>query len=432
MRVEIPERVLSCQMTVKERMQLRPLLLVCVAVVSAIISGFHLYLVSSRGQRYISVALEIPVESRTNLELNIQSVQEIGNQLVGGEVLEHKDGESGIVSHSNVEEVPKDLNLSLVVNNGTNIELGILEEEEEVGKLEEGDEEEYEVLLDTGEYELEEKDMDKEEEEERESVAPQTQREKRRYKKKRGDHTTARLPAITQPTVLATTVGNTELLVRERTMEREGEKRESVAPQTQREKRRYKKKRGDHTTARLPAVTQPTVLATTVGNTELLVRERTMEREGEVERATAGIVKNRGPHVVSKEDYYVKHATSTYQPPTTHTHHHHHNITRTPSQCSHPPCLQYLSAQERYIFNKCQKRTITKVSHGVPACKCRFRNGVGKKRAAIVSLPGSGNTWIRGLLEKASGLCTGKTATPRWAQTVCAIYMQAQFTVTEV
>ena len=374
MRVEIPERVLSCQMTVKERMQLRPLLLVCVAVVSAIISGFHLYLVSSRGQRYISVALEIPVESRTNLELNIQSVQEIGNQLVGREVLEHNDGESGIVSHSNVEEVPKDLNLSLVVNNGTKIELGILEEEEEVGKLEEGDEEEYEVLLDTGEYELEEKDMDKEEEEERESVAPQTQRKKRRYKKKRGDHTTARLPAITQPTVLATTVGNTELLV----------------------------------------------------------RERTMEREGEVERATAGIVKNRGPHVVSKEDYYAKHATSTYQPPTTHTHHHHHNITRTPSQCSHPPCLQYLSAQERYIFNKCQKRTITKVSHGVPACKCKFRNGVGKKRAAIVSLPGSGNTWIRGLLEKASGLCTGKTATPRWAQTVCAIYMQAQFTVTEV
>ena len=33
----------------------------------------------------------------------------------------------------------------------------------------------------------------------------------------------------------------------------------------------------------------------------------------------------------------------------------------------------------------------------------------GSKRAAVAlaSHPGSGNTWVRGLLEKATGICTG-------------------------
>ena len=34
-------------------------------------------------------------------------------------------------------------------------------------------------------------------------------------------------------------------------------------------------------------------------------------------------------------------------------------------------------------------------------------NGEGRKRVGLVSLPGSGNTWVRGLLEKATGICTG-------------------------
>ena len=34
-------------------------------------------------------------------------------------------------------------------------------------------------------------------------------------------------------------------------------------------------------------------------------------------------------------------------------------------------------------------------------------NGDGKPVVALVSLPGSGNTWVRGLLQKATGVCTG-------------------------
>ena len=35
-------------------------------------------------------------------------------------------------------------------------------------------------------------------------------------------------------------------------------------------------------------------------------------------------------------------------------------------------------------------------------------NGTGRAAVALVSFPGSGNTWVRGLLEQASGICTGK------------------------
>ena len=34
-------------------------------------------------------------------------------------------------------------------------------------------------------------------------------------------------------------------------------------------------------------------------------------------------------------------------------------------------------------------------------------NGSRRSEVALVSYPGSGNTWTRGLLEKATGVCTG-------------------------
>ena len=39
---------------------------------------------------------------------------------------------------------------------------------------------------------------------------------------------------------------------------------------------------------------------------------------------------------------------------------------------------------------------------------CEFMRGEGRAPVAMISLPGSGNTWIRGLLEKATGVCTGE------------------------
>ena len=39
---------------------------------------------------------------------------------------------------------------------------------------------------------------------------------------------------------------------------------------------------------------------------------------------------------------------------------------------------------------------------------CHFMNGTNRAPVALVSFPGSGNTWVRGLLEQATGICTGK------------------------
>ena len=35
-------------------------------------------------------------------------------------------------------------------------------------------------------------------------------------------------------------------------------------------------------------------------------------------------------------------------------------------------------------------------------------SGQGRAAVALVSFPGSGNTWVRGLLERATGICTGE------------------------
>ena len=39
---------------------------------------------------------------------------------------------------------------------------------------------------------------------------------------------------------------------------------------------------------------------------------------------------------------------------------------------------------------------------------CHFIDGRGREPVALASFPGSGNTWVRGLLEKATGICTGE------------------------
>ena len=39
--------------------------------------------------------------------------------------------------------------------------------------------------------------------------------------------------------------------------------------------------------------------------------------------------------------------------------------------------------------------------------KCRFMNGTGRGVVGLVSFPGSGNTWVRGLLQAVTGICTG-------------------------
>ena len=88
----------------------------------------------------------------------------------------------------------------------------------------------------------------------------------------------------------------------------------------------------------------------------------------------------------------------------------------------HKYCLFNVKPNERYLHNKCFYQAIQLENEGteLSTCQCRlFRIPVkevhGRRvytnatlpRVALVSLPGSGNTWVRGLLEQATGYCTG-------------------------
>ena len=78
-------------------------------------------------------------------------------------------------------------------------------------------------------------------------------------------------------------------------------------------------------------------------------------------------------------------------------------------ECNSSICYEYLSEAESVFFNKCAKKTVDKEAKFGPIQKgrCHFMNGTGRYPVALASFPGSGNTWLRGLLEKATGICTG-------------------------
>ena len=73
--------------------------------------------------------------------------------------------------------------------------------------------------------------------------------------------------------------------------------------------------------------------------------------------------------------------------------------------CSDNICSQYLSRDDKERYNSCQvrskKRTTPKDG------MCHFIDGSHRPPVALVSFPGSGNTWVRGILEATTGICTG-------------------------
>ena len=74
--------------------------------------------------------------------------------------------------------------------------------------------------------------------------------------------------------------------------------------------------------------------------------------------------------------------------------------------CKESYCSDLLTDSDLARFKSCSEhaRNNTKV---LKKKKCHFINQTGRDPVALVSLPGSGNTWVRGLLEKATGVCTG-------------------------
>ena len=75
--------------------------------------------------------------------------------------------------------------------------------------------------------------------------------------------------------------------------------------------------------------------------------------------------------------------------------------------CKDNICSEYLSTfDDRSRFCSCldsaSRRNL--IPHN---SMCKFISGTNRDPVALISFPGSGNTWVRGLLESITGICTG-------------------------
>jgi hypothetical protein len=78
--------------------------------------------------------------------------------------------------------------------------------------------------------------------------------------------------------------------------------------------------------------------------------------------------------------------------------------------CEDVLCSEFLTQEDLRQVDRCTKRLHFRQGGQTLVPSCHFMNGASSQTAnvALISFPGSGNTWIRGLLEKATGICTGK------------------------
>ena len=79
--------------------------------------------------------------------------------------------------------------------------------------------------------------------------------------------------------------------------------------------------------------------------------------------------------------------------------------------CQDRLCTEVLTPVDLLYLNFCtdrQKHAKTEIYRNMPLGKCHFIDGRNRAPVALVSFPGSGNTWVRGLLEQATGVCTGE------------------------
>ena len=84
-------------------------------------------------------------------------------------------------------------------------------------------------------------------------------------------------------------------------------------------------------------------------------------------------------------------------------------------QCDDLLCKKYLTENEWKQYKLCLKETLHPkhtLSEGPlieqDPTPCTFHNGTAKKAPTwLISFPGSGNTWLRGLLQQVTGVCAG-------------------------
>ena len=80
-----------------------------------------------------------------------------------------------------------------------------------------------------------------------------------------------------------------------------------------------------------------------------------------------------------------------------------------PPRCLEPNCRDLLSPSDQLALRRCESETLKHIHVPFTKPTCRFVKVLGNLRRAVAlnSQEGSGNTWLRGLLEKATGICTG-------------------------
>ena len=78
-------------------------------------------------------------------------------------------------------------------------------------------------------------------------------------------------------------------------------------------------------------------------------------------------------------------------------------------KCKLSNCVDYLTLSERQTLKRCERLAVQHTVGGqLSTPTCRFMQAEGPRSpVALNSQEGSGNTWLRGLLEKATGICTG-------------------------
>lgn len=85
-------------------------------------------------------------------------------------------------------------------------------------------------------------------------------------------------------------------------------------------------------------------------------------------------------------------------------------VTSSRLNCTDPGCRERLSEHDRRLYNRCLARVKRLSGAVIPRDNgCTFLSGASHPAIALISFPGSGNTWIRQLLEAATGICTGST-----------------------
>ena len=81
------------------------------------------------------------------------------------------------------------------------------------------------------------------------------------------------------------------------------------------------------------------------------------------------------------------------------------------SECKKKNCMENLSPADRKRLDYCNNRVKLLVppraSNLSKDGNCQFINPHSHAPTVLISLPGSGNTWVRGLLERITGICTG-------------------------